>query len=332
MNLPAVKLKLKSEIMINLTGKTSTPASTPAEPIIALDGGKSGYVLKKDFIGAIDKFDQKFGAPPYLFGHWRAGTFFASRHPAITLRIVDEVFERAGGLKKIIQADARAKLAEILAQSKDLNEKLLEYNWRNATQLYIQQRNSAAGLKPGGKVALSETMSRDQILESITSARAGLHENIRKLSDEVFAVVAPICGRVRDAAREVAIELDKNERATAQKYEQEFTPSPQLSAFCYFAAVTANSPIRNYVSGNGFLSPDLDLEAAWRSEIVVPAVPAADGQRLYTFGRMPGEQSEEQRHWLFKKTVTDEEQKKRHADKVAELNAFNDSIRNQPQK
>jgi len=76
----------------------------------------------------------------------------------------------------------------------------------------------------------------------------------------------------------------------------------------------------------------VDLEACWRSATTAPAAPAPADQRQYQFGRLPGEQSEDAKQSFFQKTVSDAELQRRHEAKVAELNAFADAIRNQPQK
>ena len=303
-----------------MTTKAKTPTAPPA---IALDGGRFGYITLDNY-GPGTPFDSKFGAKPYLSGSWRMRIFQPSEQTLIGASILEEVYSKAGGIKKIFGSDARAKMSELQLKDKELSEKLTEYNYRNATSIFLRQHSAIAD---GGEINLPQLQSKIQVNEAISAARDGIHQQRWNLMAQAFAILAPAIDRVSVAAREIVEETDRKERETASRYAVQFSPSPILKAFVYFAVVIVPAPVSNYLAGSGFISLETDLEKSWAQW--TQEFSAQNAPKPYHFGRQGGASEIEIREQVALNASLANQQR-RHAEELDRINRINDAIRNQP--
>ena len=217
-------------------------------------------------------------------------------------------------------------MSELQLKDKELSEKLTEYNYRNATSIFLRQHSAIAA---GGEITLPQLQSKTQVNESISAARDGIHQQRRNLMTQAFAILAPAIDRVSVAAREIVEETDRKERETASRYAVQFSPSPILKAFVYFAVVVVPSPVSNYLAGSGFISLETDLEKAWAQWTHENS--AENAPKPYHFARQGGLSEMQAREAVELHAATERNQKS-HAEQLERINRMNDAIRNQPQR
>lgn len=298
------------------TNPKASPGHAPA--VIAKNKGLGGYQTESDYQAIKGEFNQKFAKPPYVEGFWRGDVFVCTRHRPTSKPMVDEIVSRAGGREKLFTKDALEKLAQVRARLKEINAKLDEFSWGNTRAIFLRQQESLA-VRSGNKINLADFASETQIDEQIDAVRTGLHNSIQGLCRETFEILNPICQAVRAAAQEIVWELDAAERKKAEKYQVQFLPSEELCTFAFFAVVRATQVLDNFTHGNGWLNPDTDIEATWQVDSL--GSPARKPGTLLGSG-----------YTEHKPNSQGVRLKEDHTKKLEEINAFNDSIRNQPQK
>jgi hypothetical protein len=239
--------------------------------------------------GDLDSFDKKFSSLPYFHGgFFRKGSGFSvfdcSDRPRIPGKVWQMVYESAGGERGIFTDVDRKKLAEISRQRKVIAEKQGAVTIFSVGRIYqeLQQAGGRSFLEGGSPLPPGPTA----VSESLASVRRFLFESERQLSTEAFDLIKPMCLKMRDSARSLAIFWDEKLRAQHALFsdnDAEFQPTEFLRSLIFVALSAYSLPARHFkVTGWMAAPPEKNLLSLWYAPPVKPIVPPAIRPRQAT--------------------------------------------------
>ena len=265
---------------LNLISSTATTATTPA-PTLSPAAANVGTVSGAPAAESNDDFIRRFGGKDY----WPNGAaehrglgFMVAMPPPLSEHLWRQVLERATK-KGILSKDAREKLIKLKADQEAIRAKLNEVGFFSSSSMLRQfQAKGVQQLLAGQSPQIP---GQNEVMSSIVALRRGLHDADREISKEIYAVVKLIEDAVRNAAREMAVELDRKERESHSRFYSDdfpFKPSPQLLALAYVGLCAAGAATRNFRLTGLLSAPDPDnLLAIWWNPGTTP--PPVNTQR-----------------------------------------------------
>jgi hypothetical protein len=306
----------------------------PARPAQSSGSSASGSSASAGYNAArlpnsADDFDRKFTDRIYFArSHWRGHIVTLPDRPVVGAAVIEAVRERLGG--NFADKDVQKALAALDEQWQKMQSKLAEYGWTKITGRYLDQQVSIEKALATGE-APPRPLSKEEMTAHFCEMRKGIQARLHAISQETFELLNPVCERVRSAARDVVEEMDRQERTTAKRYGVEFQPSRQLKAFIVFAVIGAMAPIVNYLHGSGFLCPWPNVDLYWESFITTDTGEPYRGPMNQLALYSPAEQKRAEQALKYRATVAGENSaaaRELHEKRIADINAFNDSIRN----
>ena len=235
-------------------------SAAPASPTLSPDNNRAAVITGPPANESGDEFCRRFAGQPYFQAAcFRPSGFYVDRMPTLSEGVWKAVFNRAGGEKMLAKAD-REKLADLKAKQDELNAQLAEVSFWKSSSMLRGFQAKAVGQLLDGKTP-PHIPGHAEVVSSIVATREGLHQAQRNLAPAIFEHIKAICDKMRDAARALTIEQDKNERENYGSFfgsEKPFQPSAQLIALAYIALGGIDQATRNFRLTGLISAPDPD--------------------------------------------------------------------------
>jgi hypothetical protein len=153
----------------------------------------------------------------------------------------------------------KKSLADIHAKWNFLQSEICRHSQAGIGVIYHAQTDRvSADLAAGKGIEVASIQSREQLYEASLVLRKSARAAQAALSIELFRILQPFCELVRDVARSIVPELEKQERGHAGEFGFEFRPSAKLAALIWFAVDGFRTPVANHMHGTSGQVPDAD--------------------------------------------------------------------------
>jgi hypothetical protein len=261
-------MSILSKIFNAVTPSVPASPTTTSVPLTFRQGYSAAAHVE-----SLDDFEKKFSARPYFDGGtWRLHEFLTAHRPQVPKKMVVLILKKSGNL---FSEDDRASLKSLYDQQQAIHERMGELGFYAATKIWQQEQAELMPKIIAGEKVICRT--KEQILSDITQQRRVLHDAMRPLSESVYQILAPACDRLKEVARQLTIEQEKDERGTHDLLdggENHFAPSQYLKTLAFVALVVCDRPILNFQFTRLLSAPNPDkplIEMWFPSADAVPA-------------------------------------------------------------
>jgi len=154
-------------------------------------------------------------------------TFIEMGFLPITPEFVAEVLRRAG--VEAISGSESKKLHELQRRYLELDEQLTDNSFSAAARRFEQQvedfPKQISGLT-GEEISKFKLRTKEEFQNEAVLKKQALRLPMQKITDEAVEIAKHICQRIEAAAEDVARELEKSEKAAAEKFGLTWSISP----------------------------------------------------------------------------------------------------------